>query len=116
MKPTSVTVGVPVTDLAAARTWYERTFELPAPDLEPVPGVAEYQVCGAWLQLMEVEQGGGPWVFRLEVPDVAAEHERLTTLGLSLGEIVVVEGLIDFFEFADPDGNQLSLYTDKTKP
>lgn len=64
MKAISGTVGMPVTDLAAARRWYERAFELSAPDLEPIEGLAEYNMGGWWLQLMVVEQGGGPWVLK----------------------------------------------------
>ncbi|MEV6280668.1 VOC family protein [Nocardia sp. NPDC051832] len=114
MKATSATVGIPVTDLAAARRWYERAFELGAPDLEPVEGVAEYKMDGWWLQLMAVEQGGGPWILRFEVPDTATERARLVGLGLEIGEVIRVEGLIDYCEFTDPDGNQLSLYTEQT--
>ena len=112
MRTTSVTTGIPVKDLPSSRTWYEKVLEMEGPTLEPVEGVAEYEVGGTWLQLNQL-QGGAPggWVFRIGVPDVQAEHERLANLGIAVGPIQHIEDVLETFQFADPDGNLLSLYT-----
>ena len=111
MRSTSVTIGVPVRDLGAARHWYESVLELEAPDVEPAPGIVEYEVAGCWLQLFEGKAGEGAWVLRIGVPDVRAERRRLIALGVAVGEVVEIEGVIAFCDFRDPDGNSLSLYT-----
>ena len=111
MLSTSVTIGVPVRDLDAARRWYESVLELDRPDVEPASGVVEYEVAGCWLQLFEAEAGGGGWVLRIGVPDLRAERRRLVGLGIAVGELVEIESVIAFCDFHDPDGNQLSFYT-----
>jgi catechol 2,3-dioxygenase-like lactoylglutathione lyase family enzyme len=111
VQTTSVTIGVPVRDLAAARRWYETLLEADKPDLEPVDGVVEYQVGECWLQLSEDDGGPGGWVFRIGVPDVHAERQRLLELGIDVDDMVEIAGLIAFCDFRDPDGNTLSVYT-----
>lgn len=45
------------------------------------------------------------------VEDAAAEHSRLSTLGVEVGELIHVPGVVDVLDFADPDGNVLSVYS-----
>lgn len=109
---TSVTVGVPVSDLAVARAWYDRVFVMP-PDIEPVPGIVEYQVASTWVQLMERmdgHTGARGWVLRVGVQDLDAERERIQGLGIEVSETTTVPGVISYFVFHDPDGNELSMY------
>lgn len=105
-----MTVGLAVSDLASARAWYEEVLELDGPDLEPMEGLVEYKVGPIWLQLDAVDVAESSTVLRLGVVDIAAEHARLTELGVELDEIITVPELISFFDFRDPDGNELSLY------
>ena len=42
--------------------------------------------------------------------DVTSVTVRLTRLCVAAGPLEHVPGAIDYFDFADPDGNQLSLY------
>jgi catechol 2,3-dioxygenase-like lactoylglutathione lyase family enzyme len=107
----SITVGVPVSDLDASRRWYERVLGLARPDLEPVAGVVEYRVGTCWLQLSQGRVADTGWVFRIGVHDVRAERDRLLGLGVQVGRIEEIEDVIAFCTFADPDGNQLSLYS-----
>jgi catechol 2,3-dioxygenase-like lactoylglutathione lyase family enzyme len=111
VQTTSVTIGVPVRDLAAARRWYETLLEVDKPDLEPVAGVVEYQVGACWLQLSQDDGGPGGWVFRIGVPNVRAERRRLLDLGIEVDDLIEIDGLIAFCDFRDPDGNVLSVYT-----
>lgn len=105
-----MTVGLAVSDLASARAWYEEVLELDGPDLEPMEGLVEYKVGPIWLQLDAVDVAESSTVLRLGVVDIGAEHARLTELGVELDEIITVPELISFFDFRDPDGNELSLY------
>jgi catechol 2,3-dioxygenase-like lactoylglutathione lyase family enzyme len=110
----SMTVGLPVTDLRRSAEWYRRVLQLEDPDLEPAEGVVEFKVCGVWLQLAEDPDGAsghGP-VVRLGVRDVAAERARLARLGIHVGGLEQVVGVLEYFDFTDPDGNRLSLYAE----
>lgn len=117
MQITSVTVGLPVRDLDAARKWYQRLLQLGPPELSPVDGVVEYELGPVWLQLFEAETelvdaaaAADAAVLRIGVPDVYAEHERLAALGLQVDPVIRVERVIDFLDLRDPDGHPLSFY------
>jgi predicted enzyme related to lactoylglutathione lyase len=109
MHPTSVTVAVPVSDLAAATVWYDGVLDR-RPALEPVAEIVEYEFAGTWIQLLGGRRGSPGWVLRYGVEDLDVERERLRNLGVSVGEVKTVSGLIAFFDFPDPDGNELSCY------
>jgi predicted enzyme related to lactoylglutathione lyase len=112
MRISSVTVGLAVSDLVAARCWYESVLDVDGPQLEPVEGIVEYDLGGCWLQLgEEAPTGSATAVLRLGVDDVHAERARLVELGLAVPEVVHVPGVLDVVDFPDPDGNHLSLYT-----
>ncbi|PZE69723.1 VOC family protein [Curtobacterium sp. MCBD17_021] len=112
MDITSVTVGLPVTDLEASCLWYGAVFERLEPDLEPTEGVAEYEVGGIWIQLLEdPDADENPVTVRFGVDDVLAQHARIAALGIDVGPIECVDGAVDWFDARDPDGNVLSLYS-----
>ncbi|NYI42837.1 VOC family protein [Demequina lutea] len=114
MDVTTATVGLPVSDLDRAIEWYRAAFELPTADLEPAYGIVEFRLGPIWLQLSaeETARSGAEVVTRLGVADVAAERARLLALGIDVGPLHHVEGMIDYVDFRDPDGNALSLYTE----
>jgi predicted enzyme related to lactoylglutathione lyase len=110
MELTSITIGIPVGNLEMASQWYERCLELKA-HIEPATDIREYQIFpGCWLQLSEAETTTSQHSLLLGVVDLDAERQRLKGLGVEVGEINRVEGLIAWFDFQDPDGNNLSLY------
>jgi predicted enzyme related to lactoylglutathione lyase len=112
MDITSVTVGLPVTDLEASCLWYGAVFERTEPDLEPEDGVAEYEVGGIWIQLSVDDQAeDNPVSVRFGVDDVAAQHARIGALGIDIGPVECVDGAVDWFDVRDPDGNVLSLFS-----
>lgn len=112
MRITSVTIGIPVSDLEASKRWYEEVFELSAVDLEPADGVVEYEIGGCWLQLgQEGVSAASETAVRFGVDNVIREQARLARLGVQSSEVEHVEGAVDFFEFRDPDGNLLSMYS-----
>jgi predicted enzyme related to lactoylglutathione lyase len=117
MDITSVTVGLPVTDLEASCLWYGAVFERAEPDLEPADGVAEYEVGGIWIQLLEdPDADENPATVRFGVDDVVAQHTRIAALGIDVGPVECVDGAVDWFDVRDPDGNVLSLYSLADEP
>ncbi|MFJ3320383.1 MULTISPECIES: VOC family protein [unclassified Curtobacterium] len=112
MDITSVTVGLPVTDIEASCLWYGAVFERAEPDLEPDEGIAEYEVGGIWIQLYEDADAEENRVsVRFGVDDVAAQHARIGALGIDIGPVECVDGAVDWFDVRDPDGNVLSLFS-----
>jgi catechol 2,3-dioxygenase-like lactoylglutathione lyase family enzyme len=114
MKIQSVTIGIPCRDLGRSVAWYRRIFDLDRPELEPVEGVVEFKLGPIWLQLGRdtVTRSGAEVVVRFGVEDVAAQHARLATLGVPVGELQRAEDVIEYFTFRDPDGNILSMYAE----
>jgi predicted enzyme related to lactoylglutathione lyase len=114
MDVSSATVGLPVSDLREAVEWYRRAFELADPDLEPVPGVVEFRLGPIWLQLGEEPtlRSGAEVVTRFGVADAGREHARLKAMGVEVAPLEHVPGAVDYFEFRDPDGNVLSVYSE----
>jgi catechol 2,3-dioxygenase-like lactoylglutathione lyase family enzyme len=109
IETTSITVGFLVSDLAEAIRWYTALLDA-EPDLEPVEGIAEFEVReGFWLQLSE-GSGGSEAVLGLGVRNVDAARERLVGMGIPVGEVERIPGVIAFCDFTDPWGNGLSLY------
>ena len=111
-----MTVGLPVSDLGQALGWYRDVFGLGEPDLAPADGVLEFQVGPVWLQLSvapaaPVAPAAAGTVTRFGVADAGGERTRLTGLGVPVGPLEHVPGAVDYFDFADPDGNRLSLYS-----
>lgn len=112
MDITSVTVGLPVTDIEASCLWYGAVFERTEPDLEPEDGVAEYEVGGIWIQLYEDDSAEeNPVSVRFGVDDVGAQHARIGALGIDIGPVECVDGAVNWFDVRDPDGNVLSLFS-----
>ena len=113
MNVTSVTVGLPVRDLQQAESWYRRVFEITAPAVAPAPGLVELPLGSIDLQLIEepTAQPGRANGLRVGAADAATEHARLTALGLELPAVEHVPGAVDYFDFTDPDGNVLGVYS-----
>jgi predicted enzyme related to lactoylglutathione lyase len=114
MDVSSVTAGLPVSDLGRALRWYQHVLGLGEPDLAPADGVVELRVGPVWLQLSQEEQAppsAAGCVLRFGVADAAAERARLAAMGVAVGPLEHVPGAVHYFDFADPDGNRLSLYS-----
>jgi catechol 2,3-dioxygenase-like lactoylglutathione lyase family enzyme len=114
MEVLSATVGLPVSDLPASVEWYRRVLELPEPALEPAEGVVEFKLGPIWLQLYQeaTARSGAEAVTRLGVRNVSQERERLAAIGVDVGPLEHIPGAVDYFNFADPDGNVLSMYVE----
>jgi hypothetical protein len=99
-------------DYAVARSWYSSLIGR-EPDLEPIEGVAEWQIAAtAWLQLMEDPDRAGRSAVRIGVDDLEAQIADLTSLGIETGEVVVIADVVKVLDVADPDGNEVSFVQD----
>jgi len=114
MRPKSVSVGIPVKNLELAITWYQRAFDLGEPDLLPMPGLVEFDLGSFWLQLAESPESAGVAgvSVNMSVTDAAAERQRFAELGLSVSDLQHIEGVVDYFELTDLDGNVLGFVTE----
>jgi hypothetical protein len=91
-----------------ARSWYSRVIGR-GPDLEPIDGVAEWQITAtAWLQLVEEPQRAGKTAVRIGVDDLGVQIAELHQAGVATGEPVVIAGMVKVIDVADPDGNEVS--------
>lgn len=111
MKISSVTVGLPVTNLAQAIDWYRQLLgELE--ELNPAEGVWEVCVTPSFtLQLFELESEEiSSKNVGFETSDIEVSHKLVLGLGVMAGEIETVPNAVRYFEFSDPFGNLLSFY------
>lgn len=110
----TVTVGIPVKDLTHALAWYRAAFELAEPDLVPTEGLAEFDLGAFWLQLAESpDAAGGEGIsVNISVADARAEQARLDGLGLDTTPVQRIDGVVEFFELSDPDGNKIGFVTE----
>ena len=113
---TSITLGVPSTDLARAQRWY-RTVLGPVDESTPAPGVAEFELqAGIWLQILGPEGAEPPGpVLRIGVADLDTERRDLLARDIAVEPIVDFPladgaGRIHLAYLEDPDGNRLCLY------
>lgn len=74
----------------------------------------EFRLGAPWLQLGEepTTRSGAEVVTRFGVGDAAVERERLISCGIEVGPLENVPGAVDYFDFLDPGGNNLSFYSE----
>lgn len=116
MKAETVTVGIPVRDLDRAIEWYRSAFELGEPDQIPMDGLAEFDLGAFWLQLASAPELAGHEGISVNfsVKDASAEQQRFAERGLTVSELQHFDGVVDFFELTDPDGNKIGFVTELT--
>lgn len=106
------TVGITTADQDKAITFYRDTlgFEVrldvdgPTRWVEVAPAGADVSVA-----LVAGDREAGTVTetgIRFNVPDAAAEHESLSSRGVSVGELLRWPGVPPMFTFDDPDGNR----------
>jgi predicted enzyme related to lactoylglutathione lyase len=99
-------------DYTAGRAWYSSLIGR-EPDLEPVDGVAEWQITTtAWLQIVEDPERAGRTAVRFGVDNLDTQTAELTAAGITMGELVVVADMVKVVDIADPDGNEVSFVQD----
>ncbi len=114
MEAKAVTVGIPVRDLESAVSWYRAAFDLGEPDQVPMEGLVEFDLGSFWLQLALAPQLAGQegLSVTISVEDASKEQASFVERGLGVTEVQRVEGVVDFFELTDPDGNRIGFVTE----
>jgi predicted enzyme related to lactoylglutathione lyase len=103
---TSVVGVLPVTDHAEAVKWY-RAWIGRAPDVEPMEGIAEWQLAdNAWIQVAVDPASSGRTTVVIGVDDVDAQRSACAAAGVAVGE-VSDHGIVKTAEAVDPAGNKV---------
>lgn len=107
-----ITVGVPVSSIAEAETWYLDFFGAETEVIRPAPKIVEFKAApGTWVQLYEIEsQQPSGTIIRFLVDDMGTAQSARAERGINTGEAIEVPGVVTYSEFADPFGNALGLY------
>jgi catechol 2,3-dioxygenase-like lactoylglutathione lyase family enzyme len=112
MPMNDISAVVATRDYATARAWYSRILGR-EPDLEPIDGVAEWQITAtAWLQLIEDANRAGKSAVRFGVSELAAQIAELNDADIATGEPVVIADMVAVVDIADADGNEVSFVED----
>ncbi|MDR2463436.1 MAG: VOC family protein [Verrucomicrobiales bacterium] len=107
-------IGLPVTNVARARKFYEGTLGLQAGETLQLEGGywwIEYDLHGATLVISDhlAPAGKGGAVLAFEVDDLDAWKKTLTEQGRSATDTVDTP-VCRFFSCKDPDGNDLTIH------
>ena len=114
MKAKAVTVGIPVRDLPAAIEWYQSAFDLGEPDQIPMEGLVEFDLGAFWLQLAAnpALAGREGISVNISVEDATRLRDDLLSKGLTVSDLQRFEGVVEFFELTDLDGNKIGFVTE----
>jgi len=103
---TSVVGVLPVVDHAEAVAWYQKWLGR-GPDVEPMEGVAEWQIAeNAWIQVSVDPDPAGRSTVVVGVGDIDAQSASCAAAGVTVGEINDY-GFIKTAEAVDPAGNKV---------
>lgn len=100
-------VGVlPVTDHTKAVAWYQAWIGR-APDLEPMEGIAEWQLAGnAWIQVTVDPEPAGRSTVVVGVKDLDAQRAACAAVDVVVSEVADY-GFVKTAEALDPAGNKI---------
>ncbi|CRZ14219.1 VOC family protein [Mycolicibacterium neworleansense] len=103
-----VAAVIATSGFAVAKAWYSRLLGR-EPDLEPVIGVAEWQLTAtAWLQVVTDPARAGRSAVRFGVDDLDSTVARLHEDGVPTGKPQVIADMVAVIDVTDPDGNEVS--------
>lgn len=103
----NVNAVLPVSDHASAVAWYKKWIGR-APDVEPMEGVAEWQLAdNAWIQVAQAPETAGMTSVVIGVDDIDSHVAVLAREGVTYGEIQDYD-FIKMVEIADPEGNKIN--------
>ncbi len=100
-------VGVlPVDDHATAVDWYRKWIGR-APDVEPIEGVAEWQLVeNAWIQVSADPEAAGQTTVVIGVEDIDAQRSACAAVDVTVGAVADY-GFVKTAEAVDPAGNKI---------
>jgi glyoxylase I family protein len=104
---THVLAVVPVSDIAAAREWYEKLLGR-EPDNNPMDSLIEWQLADhGWLQVTDAYAPGTASV-NFAVDALADHMTDIADRGISHGQIVQANKGVELCTINDPDGNAIT--------
>jgi predicted enzyme related to lactoylglutathione lyase len=107
MKIDNAIASVPVKNLKAASSWYEKLFRRPT-DSTPMPEVAEWKFPrGGWLQVYQLPERAGNGSCTLAVGNLEEVIAHLESLGIDTSQRTSGEKAKTVM-ITDPDGNHLA--------
>jgi catechol 2,3-dioxygenase-like lactoylglutathione lyase family enzyme len=114
MDAKAVTVGIPVRDIDRATEWYRAALSLGEPDQIPLDGLVEFDLGPFWLQLATAPELAGREgiTVNISVADATELRRALESRGLTVSDMQRFEGVVEFFELTDPDGNKIGFVTE----
>jgi len=102
----SVVAVLPVTDHGEAVKWYQNWIGR-APDVEPMEGIAEWQLAGnAWIQVAVDPESAGRTTAVVGVKDIDAQRSACAAVAVAVGEVIDY-GVVRTAEAVDPAGNKI---------
>jgi catechol 2,3-dioxygenase-like lactoylglutathione lyase family enzyme len=110
MKLQKIYTALLTANLAAAEAWYTKLLGR-GPDFRPMDSWVQWDLYDqAGLALSTDDEIAGHGVLFIVVEDVAAERQRLKSLGITLGDDIPGD-YSTLAQVRDPDGNLLTLAT-----
>jgi hypothetical protein len=110
----NVNAILPVSDHAAAVAWYKLWIGR-GPDVEPMEGVAEWQLAdNAWIQVALDPESAGKTSVVIGVEDIDSHVAELTKAGVTVGEVQDYD-FIKMSEVLDPEGNKVNFVWENPK-
>ena len=102
----SVVAVLPVTDYAKAVMWYQKWIGR-APDVEPMEGIAEWQLAeNAWIQVTVDPESAGRTTVVVGVEDIDAQRSACAAVEVAVGNVSDY-GFVKTAEVVDPVGNKI---------
>jgi glyoxylase I family protein len=99
---------VPVSDMDAARTWYELLVGRPE-DNHPMETLVEWRVTDTgWIQVFLDPERAGSTLLNFAVDDLDQHVAELSGRGLALGDVVTANKGVRLSTVSDPDGNPIT--------
>jgi catechol 2,3-dioxygenase-like lactoylglutathione lyase family enzyme len=103
-----VFAGLPVTDLGAARAWYERLTGEP-PFMQPNDDEYVWRLEEhAWIYVVRDAQRAGHGLLTVIVDDLDAQLAGLAERGLTTDPVETMRNGVRKAEIRDPDGNRIT--------
>jgi glyoxylase I family protein len=105
---THVFASLPVSDIAAAREWYEQLLGRP-PDLPVNENESAWQLAGdGWMYIIGDAERVGRGVLTLLVDDLDRTIGELRGRGIEVGDVEPVGSAGHRVVVVDPDGNRVA--------
>ncbi|WP_159619253.1 VOC family protein [Arthrobacter zhaoguopingii] len=100
---------VPVSDLAAARAWYERVLGTPPTNVPMPESLVEWRITGqGWVQVTLDPVRAGSGLLNFAVDDLNSHVAGLAAQGIEPDPVVTANRNVTLCSLQDPDGNTLT--------